>query len=81
MYDFDARIERRGTDSVKWDIDNPKVNGEGVLPMWVADMDFACPKEVTEAITQRAMHPIYGYPLKSAAFMKACRSGYRDGME
>jgi Bifunctional PLP-dependent enzyme with beta-cystathionase and maltose regulon repressor activities len=71
VYDFDARIERRGTDSVKWDIDNPKVNGEGVLPMWVADMDFACPKEVTEAITQRAMHPIYGYPLKSAAFYES----------
>ncbi|ELK43677.1 PatB family C-S lyase [Brevibacillus agri] len=77
MYDFETRIERRGTDSVKWDIDNPKVNGEGMLPMWVADMDFACPPEVTEAIVQRAAHPIYGYSLKSAAFFASLQEWIR----
>lgn len=46
-YDFDARIERRGTNSLKWETKNPAMNGEGMLPLWVADMDFACPPEVT----------------------------------
>lgn len=77
MYDFETRIERKGTDCVKWDIDNPKVNGEGMLPMWVADMDFACPPEVTEAIVKRAAHPIYGYPLKSAAFFESLQEWIR----
>ncbi|MFS0554173.1 MalY/PatB family protein [Brevibacillus sp. 179-C1.2 HS] len=67
MYDFDQVIERKGTDSVKWEIQNPKVNGEGMLPLWVADMDFACAPEITEALVKRASHPIYGYTLKSHA--------------
>ncbi|MBH0329451.1 cystathionine beta-lyase [Brevibacillus brevis] len=73
MYDFDQRIERRGTDSVKWEIQNPKVNGEGMLPLWVADMDFACAPEITEALIKRANHPIYGYTLKSNAFYQSLK--------
>ncbi len=54
-YDFDSVIERRGTNSVKWNV------GEGELPMWVADMDFRTAPEITEAILYRAEHGIYGY--------------------
>ncbi len=53
---FDEHIERRGTGSVKWD-DGP----DDVLPMWVADMDFRPPREVTDAIARRNDHGIYGY--------------------
>ena len=42
-----------------------------MLPLWVADMDFACPPEVTEALIKRASHPIYGYPMKQAAFYQS----------
>ena len=55
MFDFDFNPDRRGTNSLKWDI------GEGELPMWVADMDFATAPCITEALISRAKHPIYGY--------------------
>lgn len=55
---FDLPIDRRNTRSVKWD-----EAAEGVLPMWVADMDFATAPVVQEAIRQRAQHPCFGYVL------------------
>lgn len=62
MNPFDQPIDRLGTNSVKWDDKKRFFNGEDVLPLWVADMDFACPPCVTEALVKRAQHPIYGYP-------------------
>lgn len=60
-YNFDQIIKRTGTSSVKWD-ETTSVFGYGdVLPMWVADMDFQCPNEVTAAIKEKAEHGIYGY--------------------
>lgn len=57
-------VERRGTDSTKWSV--PKfafkgMDSEGAIPMWVADTDFKCPPEITEAVTKRAEMGIYGY--------------------
>ena len=57
-YDFDEIIERRGTGCVKWD-----ESEEGVIPLWVADMDFAVAPAIQEAVRQRAEHPIYAYSL------------------
>ncbi|MGG1660234.1 MalY/PatB family protein [Brevibacillus sp. NRS-1366] len=71
MYRFDERIDRQGTNSVKWETNHPDYNGEGMLPLWVADMDFACPPEVTEALIKRASHPIYGYPMKQVSFYQS----------
>jgi cystathionine beta-lyase len=62
-FDFDRIIPRAGTDSVKWDGRQGYFGTDDVLPMWVADMDFAAPEEVTRALTERAAHPIYGYTL------------------
>ncbi|MGQ0579514.1 MAG: MalY/PatB family protein [Betaproteobacteria bacterium] len=56
-FDFDTPIDRRGTGSLKWD----KYKGRDVIPLWVADMDFACPPAVVEALRRRVDHPIYGY--------------------
>lgn len=55
-YNFDEIIERRGTDSVKWDWAE-----EGVLPMWVADMDFKTAPEVLQAISDKVSHGVFGY--------------------
>lgn len=55
--DFDRVIERRGTDSYKW----RRFAGRDVIPMWVADMDFAAPPAVLEAIHRRVDHGIFGY--------------------
>ena len=56
-YDFDTPVNRRNTDSLKWDV------AENELPMWVADMDFKTAPEITEAIIKRAEHGIFGYTI------------------
>jgi cystathionine beta-lyase len=58
-YDFDQPIQRNNTASFKWDIPNMK----GVLPMWVADMDFRVAPEIIEAIKSKADHGVFGYAL------------------
>jgi cystathionine beta-lyase len=55
-YDFDQRIDRRHSASLKW-----HEYGEDVLPMWVADMDFRSPEPVIEALHERVEHGIFGY--------------------
>lgn len=55
IYDFDRVINRRGTNSIKWDVP------ETELPMWVADMDFETAPEIKEALVKRAQHGIFGY--------------------
>ena len=60
-YNFDAIIDRRGTGSEKWDMCDTIFSGTGLLPLWVADMDFQSPPEVISALTERAAHGIYGY--------------------
>lgn len=54
-------IERKGTGSLKWDHADALFNGEGLLPMWVADMDLGVPHQVQEALIERVNHPIFGY--------------------
>ena len=54
---FDQVIERRQTDSQKWQ----KYEGQDILPMWVADMDFRAPEPVLEALRERIDHGIFGY--------------------
>lgn len=60
-YDFDTVIERRNTCSLKWDSTIRNYKDEDILPMWVADMDFQIPPEVSQAIENRNRHGIYGY--------------------
>lgn len=55
-FDFDRPIDRRNTGSSKW-----SKYPEDVLPMWVADMDFAAAPEIIAAITARLQHPVLGY--------------------
>ena len=59
--DFDTPIARDGTDSVKHDGRADYFGTPDVLPLWVADMDFAAPAEITQALLARAAHPVYGY--------------------
>ena len=56
-YNFDQCPDRRGTESVKWDL------YPGTLPMWVADMDFAVAPEIREALQKRLDHGVFGYEL------------------
>ncbi|SDI07400.1 cystathione beta-lyase [Pseudobutyrivibrio sp. 49] len=54
-YNFDAVVNRRGTDSMKWDV------AENELPMWVADMDFQTAPEIIEALQKRVAEGVFGY--------------------
>ena len=60
---FDEKIERRGTHSVKWDMmeHNYGVSPDDGIPMWVADMDFHPPECVQKAVQNLSEHGIYGY--------------------
>ncbi|MCR6653025.1 MAG: PatB family C-S lyase [Cellvibrionaceae bacterium] len=61
--DFDQPIERAGTDSQKFDGRQQYFGRADIIPMWVADMDFAVPECVTQALARRAAHPVFGYTL------------------
>jgi cystathionine beta-lyase len=62
-FNFDRIIPRADTASVKFDAVEAVFGTTDVIPMWVADMDFAAPQAITAALIQRAAHPIYGYTL------------------
>ena len=65
-FDFDTPINRKGTECLKWDI----YQGRDVLPLWVADMDFASPPAVLAALHERVDHGIFGYSLTSRALQE-----------
>lgn len=70
-YDFDRRIERHGTDSVKYD-GLAETYGRGdLMPLWVADMDFETPDFILEALRRRLEHPVLGYTLEPADYRPA----------
>ena len=66
-YNFDEIIPRRHTCSYKWD-SSP---ADGVLPLWVADMDFRTAPVVTEALARRVSHGIFGYVRVPDAYYEA----------
>jgi cysteine-S-conjugate beta-lyase len=60
---FEQVIDRRKSRSVKWDLMEMIYGIEDasdILPMWVADMDFAAPQAVTDALHSRIDHPVFG---------------------
>lgn len=60
-YDFDTVVDRRNTNSLKYDFHRERGKAEDLMPLWVADMDFQTPKEVIDALRQKASHGIFGY--------------------
>ncbi|QDR79320.1 MalY/PatB family protein [Sporomusa termitida] len=66
VFDFDTIIPRQGTGSSKWDAVEKVFGSRDVLPLWVADMDFATPAAVTARLVERAQHPIYAYNTQEA---------------
>ena len=72
-YNFDQIIERRGTDSTKFDSAVKRGRPADVLPLWVADMDFPAPEPVLAAIQERVRHGIFGYTELGTAYFDALR--------
>lgn len=68
QYDFDSIIERRGTGALKTDALQQRYGNAGLLPLWVADMDFATPPFIVDALKKRMEHPIFGYTVEPADY-------------
>ena len=65
--DFDRVVDRRGSDSIKWS----KYAGRDVIPLWVADMDFAAPPAVLDALHRRVEHGVLGYAAPTPSLVEA----------
>lgn len=70
-YDFDKITDRRASNSYKWDS-----APEGVLPMWVADMDFRTAPAIIDALQKRVAHGIFGYTRVPDAYYDAVTSWF-----
>lgn len=71
-YNFDEVVNRRGTNSYKWDIFKEK----DVIPLWVADMDFAVAPAISAALKKRVEHPVWGYTLVPDSYYDAIISWF-----
>ena len=69
--EFDSVISRIGTSSLKYDERLNFFGTSDVLPLWVADMDFAVPAAVRDALMARAAHPVYGYTVYPESLYEA----------
>ncbi|KAB8131820.1 putative C-S lyase [Gracilibacillus oryzae] len=68
---FEQIIDRKNTRAAKWDLVKQLYGSEDVLPMWVADMDFQIPPAVSNALSERAKHGIFGYTLTDKTFSQS----------
>lgn len=73
-YNFDELVSRRHTNCVKWD----EAEEEGVIPLWVADMDFRVMPKITEALHRRVDHGIFGYTHVPESYYDAVIRWFRD---
>ena len=67
MFNFDEAIDRTASNSQKWE----KYKGQDILPLWVADCDFGVAPAITQAMTERLAHPVFGYTNTPASLVSA----------
>ncbi len=60
-YNFDEVIDRKNTNSLKFDFAEERGKPKEILPLWVADMDFRVPEQIIDALKEKAEHGIFGY--------------------
>lgn len=76
-YDFDELVDRRGSNSVKWDYSERFTGRSGLLPLWVADMDFRAPEFITKALNDRIAGGVFGYAQYPSTYFEAVRAWMR----
>lgn len=77
-YDFDTVIDRRGTNSLKYDFARERGRREDVLPLWVADMDFQTAPEILKRLEQAVRHGIFGYSEGKKEYFLALQRWYQE---
>jgi len=70
-YNFDQIIDRRNTESLKFDSAASRGKPKDVMPLWVADMDFPAPDCVLNALQESASHGIFGYTEPDSSYYDA----------
>ncbi len=70
-YNFDEKIERRGTNCVKYDLLDKLFGNKDALPLWVADTDFKTPDFIIEALEKRTQHEILAYTFRPESYYQA----------
>ncbi len=76
-YNFDEIIERTNTDSIKYDFAERRGKPEGLLSLWVADMDFRTPPCVTDALVEKSCHGIFGYSESREDYIDVLHNWFR----
>ncbi len=76
--DFDAIIDRRNTNSLKYDFAVRRGKPEDILPLWVADMDFKVSQKILEAIHERVEHGIFGYTEVQEGYFEALQQWMKE---
>lgn len=80
-HDFDKVIDRRNTNSIKYDFSAQSGMPENVLPMWVADMDFKAPQCVIDALVKRSNHGIFGYSESDEEYFEILKNWFQNRFE
>jgi cystathionine beta-lyase len=75
---FDEEIDRRGTNSLKYDFAKERGKPEDALPLWVADMDFRTCPCVIDALTKTAKHGVFGYSESREEYYAVLRRWFSD---
>lgn len=77
-HNFDEIVDRKNTNSIKYDFAVERGKPEDVLPLWVADMDFRTPEVVREALIESAEHGIFGYTDTKEDYFNAVYNWYKN---
>ncbi len=77
MYNFDKKIDRRGTSSVKWDKVDEVFNREDIIPLWVADSDWETAPEIIESLKARVEHGVFGYTFPTEEYKNVIVDWYK----
>ena len=78
LYNFDEIVDRKGTNCIKYDFACERGKPEGLLPLWVADMDFRTPPEVVEALASAVQHGIFGYSEVKLPYFEAVHRWFKE---
>lgn len=77
-YDFDRIIDRRGSGAIKYTALKGIYGREDLIPLWVADMDFATPPFIVDALNERMKHPVFGYTAEPEDYWPAVIDWIRE---
>ena len=77
-YSFDTVIDRKNTNSLKYDFAAERGLPADVLPLWVADMDFRAPEPVLDALHRAVDHGIFGYSEAKPEYYDAVSGWFRE---